>query len=126
MVPEARGALATPGLLEGLPDTVVVADREGRIAYVNPAVGVLLGHDPAVLIGQPLQVLMPARFRHFHHEGFSRFRATGQGKLVGATTRVSAMAFIINALMFEMLRLCFSRARRMDSFRSGSSPAGQA
>ncbi|MFP5369744.1 MAG: SpoIIE family protein phosphatase [Actinomycetes bacterium] len=91
MVPAARGALATSGLLEGLPDTVVVADREGRIAYVNPAVRVLLGHDPDVLIGQPLQVLMPARFRHGHGEGFSRFRATGQGKLVGATTRVPAL-----------------------------------
>ena len=91
MVPEARDALATPGLLEGLPDTVVVADREGRIAYVNPAVRVLLGHDPADLLGQPLQVLMPPRFRNGHGEGFSRFRATGQGKLVGATTRVPAL-----------------------------------
>jgi phosphoserine phosphatase RsbU/P len=80
-----------PALLEALPDAVVVADRGGRIAYANPAIAVLLGHDPEELLGRPLQVLMPHRFREAHGEGFSRFRATGQGALVGSTTRVPAL-----------------------------------
>ena len=80
-----------PGLLEALPDAVVVADRAGRIAFTNPAISTLLGHAPADLVGRPLQVLMPPRFRHAHGDGFSRFRATGSGKLVGATTRVPAL-----------------------------------
>ena len=83
--------LASPALLEALPDTVVVADRAGRIAYVNPAIAGLLGHDAADLVGEPLQVLMPERFRGAHGEGFSRFRATGEGALVGSTTRVPAL-----------------------------------
>ena len=80
-----------PALLEALPDAVVVADRGGRIAYVNPAIGALLGHVPDELLGRPLQVLMPDRFRHAHGEGFARFRATGEGALVGSTTRVPAL-----------------------------------
>lgn len=80
-----------PALLEALPDAVVVADRGGRIAYVNPAIAVLLGHAPDELLGRPLQVLMPDRFRDAHVEGFSRFRATGEGALVGSTTRVPAL-----------------------------------
>jgi PAS domain S-box-containing protein len=80
-----------PALLEALPDAVVVADRGGHIAYANPAIAVLLGHDPEELLGRPLQVLMPDRFREAHGEGFSRFRATGQGALVGSTTRVPAL-----------------------------------
>ena len=83
--------LPPPALLEALPDTVVVADRSGRIAYVNPAVERLLGHDAAVLIGRPLQVLMPARFRGSHSAGFARFLETGEGELVGATTQVPAL-----------------------------------
>ena len=78
-------------LLDALPDTVVVADAEGRIAYVNAAVSALLGHDPAALLGRPLQVLMPERFRGAHGAGFSRFRVTGEGELVGATTQVPAL-----------------------------------
>ncbi|WP_232807342.1 SpoIIE family protein phosphatase [Geodermatophilus chilensis] len=84
-------ALAAPALLEALPDAVVVADREGRIAYVNPAIHALLGHRPEVLVGQPLTVLMPERLRRGHGDGFARYAATGHGKLVGATTQLPAL-----------------------------------
>ncbi|MDK3257504.1 SpoIIE family protein phosphatase [Blastococcus capsensis] len=90
-MPEFHSGLPAAALLAALPDTVVVADGEGRIAYVSPAVTVLLGHDPAELVGKPLQVLMPERLRGGHREGFSRYRATGEGKLVGATTQVPAL-----------------------------------
>ena len=91
MATEPSALLTAPNLLEALPDTVVVADGQGRVAYVNPAVRSLLGHDPEALIGQSLTVLMPERLRHGHGEGFARFRATGEGKLVGATTQVPAL-----------------------------------
>jgi phosphoserine phosphatase RsbU/P len=84
-------AVPAQTLLEALPDTVVVADAEGRIAYVNPAVSTLLGHEAAALVGRPLEVLMPERFRGAHSAGFSRFRVTGEGELVGATTQVPAL-----------------------------------
>ncbi|CCG01910.1 SpoIIE family protein phosphatase [Blastococcus saxobsidens] len=90
-MPELNSGLSAAALLAALPDTVVVADGEGRIAYVSPAVTALLGHQPADLVGKPLQVLMPERLRRGHGEGFSRYRATGEGKLVGATTQVPAL-----------------------------------
>ncbi|SEK78707.1 PAS domain S-box-containing protein [Blastococcus sp. DSM 46786] len=90
-MPGTGPMLPADALLAALADTVVVADGEGRIAYVSPSVTSLLGHDPAAVTGLPLQVLMPERLRHGHTEGFSRYRATGEGKLVGATTRVPAL-----------------------------------
>ncbi|WP_369136876.1 SpoIIE family protein phosphatase [Modestobacter versicolor] len=90
-MPAPSATLAAPALLEALPDTVVVADRDGHIAYVNPAVTTLLGHRPADLVGRPLTVLMPERLRRGHGAGFARYRATGRGELVGATTRVPAL-----------------------------------
>ncbi|HET6395021.1 MAG TPA: SpoIIE family protein phosphatase [Blastococcus sp.] len=86
-----NAALPARALLEALPDTVVVADAEGRIAYVNPAVTTLLGHVAADLVGRSLTVLMPARFRSSHGAGFARFRTTGEGELLGATTQVPAL-----------------------------------
>ncbi len=86
----SSSAVPAQALLASLPDTVVVADGAGLIAYVNPAVTMLLGHRPEALIGQPLTVLMPERYRHGHGAGFARFRRTGEGKLVGATTQVPA------------------------------------
>jgi PAS domain S-box-containing protein len=84
-------ALPARALLEALPDTVVVADADGRIAYVNPAVSTLLGHAVADLLGRSLTVLMPERYRGSHGAGFARFRITGQGELLGATTQVPAL-----------------------------------
>jgi phosphoserine phosphatase RsbU/P len=84
-------ALPARALLEALPDTVVVADADGQIAYINPAVSELLGHAPADLLGRSLAVLMPERFRGSHAAGFARFRATGEGELVGATSQLPAL-----------------------------------
>ncbi|MGY1638771.1 SpoIIE family protein phosphatase [Geodermatophilus sp. SYSU D00742] len=91
MASEFDSAVAATSLLTALPDTVVVAGGDGRIAYVNPAVEVLLGHRSEALLGQSLTVLMPERLRSGHGAGFARYRATGEGKLVGATTRVHAL-----------------------------------
>ena len=91
MTVQPVATLPAPALLEALPDTVVVADRDGRIAYVNPAVRNLLGHEVGDLLGRPLTVLMPERFRDGHGAGFTHFLATGEGQLVGATTQVPAL-----------------------------------
>ena len=83
--------IAAPALLEGLPDVVVVADDRGRIVYTNPAIRSLLGHEPRLLKGEPLTLLVPERFRTAHSRGFDRFLRTGTGALVGATTQVPAL-----------------------------------
>jgi PAS domain S-box-containing protein len=83
--------IAAPALLEALPDGVVVADDCGRIVYANPAVRSLLGHEPTLLRGQPLTVLVPERFKAAHAQGFTRFLQTGTGTLVGATSQVPAL-----------------------------------
>ncbi|MGY1680893.1 SpoIIE family protein phosphatase [Geodermatophilus sp. SYSU D01176] len=84
-------AVTAPSLLTALPDTVVVADARGRITYVNPHVRVLLGYEPTAVLGQPLEVLMPERFRHGHGTDYSRFLATGRGELAGRTTQLPAL-----------------------------------
>jgi PAS domain S-box-containing protein len=84
-------SIVAPALLEALPDVVVVADADGRVVYANPAMRILLGHDPADLRGRLLTTIVPERFRAAHSAGFARFLATGVGELVGSTTQVPAL-----------------------------------
>ncbi len=86
-----NSALPARALVEALPDTVVVADADGRISYVNPAVSALLGYAATDLLGRSLTVLMPERFRSPHAAGFRRFQLTGEAELMGATTQVPAL-----------------------------------
>jgi two-component system, LuxR family, sensor kinase FixL len=53
-------------LLEFMPDAVIVCDREGSIRYANRTTQALFGYEPAELVGRPLSVLVPDRFRAKH------------------------------------------------------------
>ena len=54
------------GLLEASPDAMVVANRDGRIVLVNKRAQRLFGYRPEELIGQPIELLAPERFRRRH------------------------------------------------------------
>src|SRR5438105_1727041 len=73
------------GLLESAPDAVVIVDRAGRIAIVNRQTEQLFGYRRDELLGQPLELLVPDRFRagHVRHrDGYlaePRTRPMGSG-----------------------------------------------
>jgi PAS domain S-box-containing protein len=67
------------------PDAIVTADEEGRITYFNPGAERTFGRASSAVIGQPLTILMPERFREAHRQGFSRYVTTGNGSAGGGT-----------------------------------------
>ncbi len=57
------------GVLDAAPDAMVVTDRLGRIVLVNAEGERLFGYPAEELVGSPVEVLIPERFRaaHPHH-----------------------------------------------------------
>ena len=53
-------------LVESAPDAVIVIDASGTIQLINGQVEQLFGYARARLIGAPLELLMPERFRSHH------------------------------------------------------------
>ena len=51
------------GLLEGLPDAIVGARRDGSIVFVNALAEELFGYPEAELLGKPISMLWPERVR---------------------------------------------------------------
>jgi two-component system, cell cycle response regulator len=69
-VPDKAQRRDTQALFEKLftssPDAIVVVDREGRILEANPQVESLFGYTSSDLLGSPVEVLIPDRFRSVH------------------------------------------------------------
>ncbi|MBK9133517.1 MAG: PAS domain S-box protein [Betaproteobacteria bacterium] len=54
------------GLLEHAPDAIVIVNDIGRIVLFNGRAREMFGHEPAAIIGEPIEALLPARLRAAH------------------------------------------------------------
>ena len=57
------------------PDAVIVSDPEGRIAEASVQAERLFGYARAELLGKPVEILVPKRFRHSHPTHRSNYGA---------------------------------------------------
>ncbi|MFZ0706318.1 MAG: sigma 54-interacting transcriptional regulator [Candidatus Korobacteraceae bacterium] len=71
-------------LFESAPDAMVLVDRHGRIALVNTQTEKMFGYGREQLVGEPVEKLMPERFRTGHVEHRSRYGVTPHTRPMGS------------------------------------------
>lgn len=73
-------------MVESAPNAIVLVNKAGAIAYVNRQCEYLFGYSAPELISQPIEILIPERFRAHHREYRDAFfeaptlRAMGVGR----------------------------------------------
>ncbi len=72
------------GLLEAAPDAMVIVGRDGRITLVNSQMEHLFGYTRDELIGQPVEILVPDRYRSQHTAHRSGFFGQPRARAMGA------------------------------------------
>ncbi len=72
------------GLLESMPDAIVMANSTGRIVLVNSQAERLFGFEPRELLGKPVEVLLPERFRGGHVSHRAQYFVQPRTRTMGA------------------------------------------
>jgi formate hydrogenlyase transcriptional activator len=83
-LPAGLGERKFRRLLESAPDAMVIADREGRIVLINAQTEKLFGYAAEELLGQPVELLVPERFREKHIGHRGEYNAAPRTRPMGA------------------------------------------
>ena len=76
--------LLSHNLLEAIPDAMVAVDGAGTILQVNSQTEQLFGYDRDLLIGQKVEMLVPARHRRQHKQHRDDFAQAPKLRRMGA------------------------------------------
>ena len=71
-------------LFEFSPDAIIMSDRSGKIVEANEQVEHFFGYKRAELVGQPIEMLVPDRFRRAHLGHRESYAAHAQTRPMGA------------------------------------------
>jgi len=79
-------------ILQAAHDAVISIDQLGRVTYVNSAFEHILGYRADEVIGRELtEVIVPPSLREPHRQGFARYLATGQSRILDRRIEITAM-----------------------------------
>ena len=79
------------GLLEAAPDAMVLTNKSGRIVLTNTQALRLFGYARAGLLGEPVEVLIPERFRANHPEFRDRYFKEPRTRYMGLGLDLAAL-----------------------------------
>jgi len=72
-------------------DAIITADHAGNITSINAGARRLFGYGETEVLGQPLEMLMPERYREEHTGGIQRYVSTSEPRIIGRTVEVAAL-----------------------------------
>lgn len=72
-------------------DAIILADAGGNIIAWNPAAQTIFGYREDEVLGQPLTMVMPERYRDAHRKGIARLQAGGEAHVIGTTVELHGL-----------------------------------
>ena len=87
-----RSEARKTAILDSALDCIVTINHEGCITEFNPASERTFGYRRNDVVGKSLaDVIVPASFREQHRQGFARYLATGESRVLGKRIEMTAV-----------------------------------
>ncbi len=78
-------------VMESAIDAIISGDAEGKIRSWNTAATALFGFTEAEMLGQPIEAIIPERYRQRHQDGIRRVSSGGPSHVIGKTVELAAL-----------------------------------
>lgn len=75
-------------IIHNISEGFIAIDRDGNIVFWNKAAEKIFGFKKREVIGSPLTVIIPERYRKEHLRSFNRAVETGKSKILGKTVQI--------------------------------------
>jgi PAS domain S-box-containing protein len=72
-------------------DAIILADSDGNIISWNKGAQTIFGYEEEEVLGKPLTILMPERYREAHLKGLERVRRTGKSSYIGKISELHGL-----------------------------------
>lgn len=72
-------------------DAIVLADSGGHITGWNQAAERMFGYSETEALDQPLDLIVPERYREAHEKGLAHYLATGESRILGRTVEMEGL-----------------------------------
>ena len=70
-------------IVQAAQDAIILGDQDGNILSWNEAAQNMFGYTAEEVVGSPLTLLMPHRYRQAHQQGLERVRSTDEMRVIG-------------------------------------------
>jgi PAS domain S-box-containing protein len=78
-------------VMESAIDAIISGDVSGNIRAWNSAAAALFGYAEEEVIGRPIELIIPERFRNSHRDGLRRVSSGGPSRVIGKTVELAAL-----------------------------------
>jgi PAS domain S-box-containing protein len=78
-------------VMESAIDAIISADAKGRIKSWNRAAAAMFGYHESEALDQPIEIIIPDRFRKDHARGIKRVSSGGESHVIGKTVELAAV-----------------------------------
>ncbi|MFV1977173.1 MAG: PAS domain S-box protein, partial [Candidatus Scalindua sp.] len=84
-----RSERFSENLIETAQDAIVCIDQEGIVRVWNRSAGNIFKYSKSEIIGKPITIIIPEKYKQKHLEGLKRFLQTGQPIIIGKSIDIT-------------------------------------
>lgn len=72
-------------------ESIITANSEGNMIYFSKGAEEMFGYKQEEVLNQPIEMIMPERYREPHRKGMKRYLASGKGIFMGRTIELTGL-----------------------------------